>query len=152
MHFNSLKCHITSKKYVLVWLCNRGTHHGEGDTLLWYHLDNKPWLVHTSVYQFTMPNAKKTSQNVIRCLSETTTAAIHFPAQRQMLILFRRIKKCPSSSLSSKCHDLIVIFTGCLISIQVVQLDTLLLRAEGRKTIISFEFCNREQGGGEKYI
>ena len=110
--------------------------HCYGITLITSH---ETWLVHTSVYQFTMPNAKKTSQNVIQCLSETTAI------QRQMLILFRRIKKCPSSSLSSKCHDLIVIFTGCPISIQVVQLDTLLLRADGRKTIISFEFCNRER-------
>ena len=121
--------------------------HCYGITLITSH---ETWLVHTSVYQFTMPNAKKTSQNVIRCLSETTTTAIQFPAQHQMLILFRRIKKVPQFFIVLQVSRP---YSNIYISIQVVQLDTLLLRADGRKTIISFEFCNGEQGGGgEKYI
>ena len=106
--------------------------HCYGITLITSH---ETWLVHTSVYQFTMPNAKKNFSK----RDPMSFRNDRHPA-RQMLILFRRIKNalvlhCPPSVTT-------LIFTGCPISIQV-QLDTLLLRWE---TIISFEHSSEIRG------
>ena len=104
---------------------------------LWNLVDAYLCTYSNTRYQFTMPNAKKkplkTWSNVFQKRPPSSSARCWYFLEEQ--------KKCPSSSLSSKCHDL-NIYRVSHFDPQV-QLDTLLLRWE--TIVISFEFCNREQ-------